>query len=90
MYGIHVRYKNLGQLMREGRERKQLSLNEAALMLGLTNKQYLWRCETGTSNFSADVLKNALELYRIPVSDSVEAATKDFTDGLGKFLRARS
>lgn len=58
-------------------------------MLGLTNRQWLWRCENGWSNFSVKALARALDLYRIPAGDAVEASVKDFTESLGKFLRAR-
>lgn len=87
MRGVNIVYRELGALLREGRERKQMNLEEAAMVLGLTNRQYLSRCERGTDNFPAKKLKRALELYRIPIADAVGAAAADFTTGTTKFLR---
>ena len=89
MRGVKVIYKNLGSLLREGRERKHMDLTEAAMILGLTNKQYLWRCENVVSNFPARKIKRALELYRIPVGDAVAAASKDFTESVRAFLEKK-
>lgn len=90
MRGVKVVYRNLGTLLREGRERKGLSLPQAAMVLGLTNRQYVWRCESGTSNFPAKKLKRALELYRIPAADAIAAAASDFTESMSEFLRGKS
>ena len=73
--------------MKQGRERKRLSLPDAATYLGITNGQYLCRCENGISNFPTKSLKRALDLYKIPVATAVEAAVNDFQASMVEFLR---
>lgn len=87
MRGAAVRYIELGRLLKEGRERKGLSLNVATSLLGLTDACYLSRCEHGTNNFPAAKLKRALTLYKIPVSDAIEKAVEDYRVGLRRMLK---
>ncbi len=89
MRGANIKYKHLCQLLKEGRERKHIDPEEAVMILGLTNSQYLWRCEHGISNFPATVIKRALDLYHIPVFDAVEAAQKDFFESVTEFLNSK-
>lgn len=87
MRGVPIIYGKLGVLLKDGRLRKGLELEEASMLIGITNGSYLWRCEKGVSNFPARSLGRALELYDIPVADSVIAITEDFKSGLIDFLR---
>lgn len=87
MKGCACVYPRLGRLLKQGRERQGLSLKEGALMLGLTNDHYLWRCEDGRwANFPASRLKRALELYQIPVSEAVFAISEDYKESMLRFL----
>lgn len=90
MRGAKVLYKKLGRLLREGRERQKMSLKDAALVLGLTNEHYLWRCEDARwANFPAAKLRRALDLYKIPPADAVAAMSEDFRAGMLAFLKAK-
>lgn len=89
MKGVHVEYKRLGALLREGRERKRMTIGVAAMAIGLTNGSYLARCERGSSNFPAGKLKEALKIYRIPAATAVTAASEDFVDSISGYLRGK-
>lgn len=89
MRGIKVSYKVLSQLLKDGRERKQLRLEEAAMMIGMTSASYLCRCESGVENFPASSLKRALGIYGIPISDAASAICEDFQGATLDFLRAK-
>lgn len=86
MRGAKVVYVELGKLMREGRERKNMTLDNAAMMLGFSTVSYLASCERGNCNFPVRKLARALELYAIPVQDAISAATEDYKAGMEKAL----
>ncbi len=89
MRGILAKYTKLGSLLREGRERKGMTLESAAMIVGMTNGQYLWRCEQAISNFPARFLSRALDLYDIPVAQAVDAIVDDFQTATIEFLREK-
>lgn len=86
MKGTFVVYSGLGDFMRQARERKSISLESAAMILGFTNLQYLSRCELGKANFPASNLKRAMDLYGISAADIVEISAKDFSTCLFSYL----
>lgn len=89
MKGVKIQYRKLGRLLFEGRERKGIPPESAVMQLGLTNRQYLWRCENGHSNFPVGRLRKALELYEIPISHAVSAASEDFNESMIVYLRKK-
>lgn len=89
MRGVVVSYEKLGKLLKEGRERKGMTLDEAAMIIGVTNGQYLWRCENDWSNFPAGSLRRALDLYDIKQADAVDLICEDFRSALVSFLRKK-
>lgn len=86
MKGTLIVYKGLGQFMRQARERKNISLESAAMILGFNNLQYLSRCELGKDNFPAHNLKRAMDLYGVSAADIVEVSAADFSSSLFSFL----
>lgn len=89
MRGIAIQYKKLGAILKDGRIRKGLELEEASMLIGITNGAYLWRCEKGMSNFPARSLRRALELYGIKAADATIAICDDFQAGTIDFLRKK-
>mgnify|MGYP001567339102 CR=1 FL=1 len=90
MRGIKIHHTRLGKLMKQGRERRGLVLEEAAMLIGLTNGQYLWRCEKGEhGNFPARSVVRALELYGIAKADAITAICDDFKAATIEYLRKK-
>jgi transcriptional regulator with XRE-family HTH domain len=83
---MHVEYKSLSALLREGRESAGLSVESAATMIGLTNASYLARCERGDSNFPASRLKRAVKIYALKPESVLEAIVSDYRKGILKWL----
>lgn len=87
MRGLKVSYSNLAELMKQGRETKNIRLQDAAMLIGVTNGQYLWACENGHANFPAGKIKRAIELYGLKKADVITAICEDFRAGAIEFLR---
>lgn len=89
MRGMHVEYRSLSALLREGRERAGLSVESAATMIGLTNASYLARCERGDSNFPASRLKRAVKVYALKPEAVLDALVSDYKKGIVEWLGAK-
>ncbi len=90
MRGAAIRYTALGDLLRQGRERKHLTLEQAAVMIGITNGSHLSLCELGRRNFPPERLARALKLYEIAPSDALRIVMQDFESGMQDFLTKES
>ena len=56
-----------GRRLREERERTGISLDNAALTLGLSDRSQLWRIEHGERGLGSIVLRRAATLYGVPM-----------------------
>jgi len=88
--GIKVIHKHLGKLLIDGRERKLLSRQQAAIILGFNDWRYLYRCEKGINNFPAKKLKRAIHVYKLNHEDMADAILSDVKEGLLLFFKGKS
>lgn len=87
MRGLKVSYKRLGSLLRDARKKAGLTADDAAMMLGLANGNFLYNAESGAVNFPARRLIRALEVYGLKRKDIIEAIVADDVEGVSKFMR---
>ena len=64
--------KEFGEFMRDLRERKKLSLRDAAK--GVMSVTYLWQIEKGDRNPSAEILKKLAPIYEVTIQELLKAA----------------
>lgn len=86
MRGMGIRYKKLGELLRDARHKSGISADEATMMLGLANSNFLYNAEGGYVNFPARKILRAIEIYGIKRESIIEAVIEDDMIGLSKFL----
>lgn len=89
MRGVGIVYRQLGSVLKGARERAKLSREEAAMLLGLSNRNFLCNCENGKTNFPAKLLPRACEVYEVTGAALIEAIVEDEVRGLTKFLKGK-
>ena len=78
---------HLGSLMRRYRIRNKMRGEEATIIIGFCSVNYLYRCETGTHTFPFNKIRRAMQVYKIPLDEVIEAATKDFKKSFREAMR---
>lgn len=82
MRGAKIKYETLGALLRKSREAAGLTLDAAAMMIGVTSGSYLASCELGRCNFPFSKLRRAASLYNLTADQVVERASEDYQKSL--------
>jgi hypothetical protein len=85
--GVGVVYKQLGRVLKGARERSRLTREDATMLLGLSNRNFLCNCENGKTNFPAKLLPRACELYELSSAAIIEAIITDEIASLTKFFK---
>lgn len=89
MRGMKVAYRQLGIVLKGARERAKLTREEATMMLGLSNRNFLCNCENGKTNFPAKLLPRACDLYDLRPTAVIEAVVDDEVKALQKFFKEK-
>lgn len=87
MKGTKTKYVELGALLRKGREDSGYTLDQAAMMLGVTSGSYLAQCELGRTNIPFKALPRAIELYGLKGETLAKAAGDDCRMGILEALK---
>lgn len=82
MKGLDHKHEHLGSLMRSLREKKGLSLESAASILGYHDRKHMSLAECGRIGFTARKLARAIKLYGVKPESIIKAAVKDFEESL--------
>lgn len=77
----------MGDLLRKGREEAGYTLEQAAMMLGVTSGSYLSQCELGRQNIPFKALPRAVELYGLKAETLAKAAGDDCRLGILEALK---
>jgi len=87
MKGIRVQHRKLGEFMKEARTKAVLSLNDAAIVIGLSSANHLWKCENSKVTFPPERLRRACEVYGVKLGKAVELLVQDTGDSIREFFK---
>ena len=85
MRGLSIKYTKLSLLLHKARIEAGMTLDSAAMLIGIYSATYLSQCEMGKTGFPLKKLKRAAEVYGMSPEEISKAIADDYALALNKF-----